>query len=62
MGMGSILRARRIVLIATGKSKARCVQQLVDGPVTTKLPASFLQLHGSVEIFLDAAAAAGIGP
>jgi glucosamine-6-phosphate deaminase len=60
MGMGSILRARHIVLIATGKSKARCVQQLVNGPITTKLPASFLQLHASVEIFLDTAAAAGI--
>ena len=58
MGMGSILRARQIVLIATGKSKARCVQQLVNGPITTKLPASFLQLHASVEIFLDTAAAA----
>ncbi len=57
MGMGSILRARRIVLIATGKSKARCVEQLVTGPVTTKLPASFLQLHGNVEIVLDSAAA-----
>ena len=57
MGMGSILRARRIVLIATGKSKARCVERLVNGPVTTKLPASFLQLHASVEILLDGAAA-----
>lgn len=62
MGMASILRARHIVLIATGKSKARCIQQLVNGPITTKLPASFLQLHGSVEILLDTAAAAGIGP
>ena len=57
MGMGSILRARRIVLIATGKSKARCVERLVNGPITTKLPASFLQLHSAVEILLDAAAA-----
>ena len=57
MGMGSILRARRIVLIATGKSKATCVERLVNGPITTKLPASFLQLHGSVEVVLDTAAA-----
>ena len=57
MGMGSILRARRIVLIATGKSKAKCVERLVNGPITTKLPASFLQLHASVEILLDGAAA-----
>ena len=57
MGMGSILRAKRIVLIATGKSKARCVERLVKGPITTKLPASFLQLHANAEIVLDAAAA-----
>lgn len=56
MGMGSILRARRIVLIATGKSKARCVERLLNGPITTKLPASFLQLHANVEILLDGAA------
>ena len=57
MGMASILRAQRIVLIATGKSKARCVERLVKGPITTKLPASFLQLHAAVEILLDRAAA-----
>jgi glucosamine-6-phosphate deaminase len=57
MGMGSILRAKRIVLIATGKSKAKCVERVVNGPITTKLPASFLQLHGAVEIVLDGAAA-----
>jgi len=57
MGMGSILRARRLVLIATGKSKAKCVERLVHGPITTKLPASFLQLHGAVEILLDEPAA-----
>jgi glucosamine-6-phosphate deaminase len=57
MGMGSILRARRLVLIATGKSKAKCIERLVNGPITTKMPASFLQLHRSVEILLDGAAA-----
>jgi len=58
MGMGSILRAKRLVLIATGKSKAKCVERLVNGPITTKMPASFLQLHGAVEILLDSAAGA----
>ena len=56
MGMATILQARRIVLIATGKSKARCVDLVVNGPITTKLPASFLQLHPNVEIMLDEAA------
>jgi glucosamine-6-phosphate deaminase len=53
MGMATILHARRIVLMATGKSKARCVERLVNGPITTKMPASFLQLHSDVELMLD---------
>jgi glucosamine-6-phosphate deaminase len=57
MGMATILKARRIVLIATGKSKARCVDLVVNGPITTKLPASFLQLHRDVELMLDEDAA-----
>ena len=56
MGMATILQARRIVLIATGKSKAKCVDLVVNGPITTKLPGSFLQLHPNVEIMLDEAA------
>ncbi len=57
MGMATILQARRIVLVATGKSKARCIELVLKGPITTKLPASFLQLHPTVEIMLDEAAA-----
>ena len=57
MGMATILHARRIVLIATGSKKASCAQRMVEGPVTPKLPASFLQLHRNVEIWLDAEAA-----
>ncbi|MBA2302377.1 MAG: glucosamine-6-phosphate deaminase [Acidobacteria bacterium] len=56
MGMGTILHAREAVLIATGESKARCVARVVNGPITTALPASFLQLHRHAEIFLDRAA------
>ena len=58
MGMATILQARAIVLIATGKSKAGCVASMLNGPITTPLPASFLQLHRDVEIMLDEAAAA----
>jgi glucosamine-6-phosphate deaminase len=46
------------VLLATGASKAGCVRQLIEGPITTSLPASFLQLHRNAEIFLDEEAAA----
>jgi glucosamine-6-phosphate deaminase len=58
MGMATILHARRIVLVATGAAKARCVDRMIAGPVTPRLPASFLQLHRDVEIWLDRAAAA----
>ncbi|HEX4565723.1 MAG TPA: glucosamine-6-phosphate deaminase [Vicinamibacterales bacterium] len=60
MGVGTILKAKRLVLIATGKSKARCIDRVLNGPITTKLPASFLQVHRDVELMLDAAAAATI--
>jgi glucosamine-6-phosphate deaminase len=63
MGMASILHARRIVMIATGKSKARCVERMMKGPIDTRMPASFLQLHRDVELVLDRAAAGGVnGP
>jgi glucosamine-6-phosphate deaminase len=58
MGMATILHAKRIVMIATGGGKARCVAGMIEGPVTPHLPASFLQLHTKVEIWLDRAASA----
>jgi len=60
MGMGTILHARRIVLIATGKSKAKCVSRMIYGKIETRMPASFLQLHPNVELVLDEAAASGL--
>lgn len=60
MGMGTILHARSIVLLATGRSKAACVERLLNGPITTRLPASFLQIHPAVDVVLDEAAAANL--
>jgi glucosamine-6-phosphate deaminase len=57
MGVATILRARSIVLIATGPRKAAVVARMAAGPVTTRVPASLLQLHGNVEVLLDAPAA-----
>lgn len=56
MGMATILHAREIVLMATGAEKAAAVAGLIDGPITTRLPASFLQLHARVTVMLDRAA------
>ncbi len=57
MGMVTILHARRIVLLATGRGKARAVAAMIRGPLTTRVPASFLQVHRDVEVWLDRAAA-----
>ena len=58
MGIGSIMKAKKIVLIATGASKAEAVKGMIKGEVTPQLPASILQQHDDVVIFLDEAAAA----
>jgi glucosamine-6-phosphate deaminase len=60
MGMATILHARHIVVLATGRAKARCVEKMIAGPMTPRVPASFLQLHRQVEVWLDRAAAARV--
>jgi glucosamine-6-phosphate deaminase len=57
MGVGTILQAEAVILLAAGQGKAASVERMVRGPITPKLPASFLQAHRSVEIYLDRAAA-----
>jgi glucosamine-6-phosphate deaminase len=56
MGMATILNAREIVLIATGAEKADAVHGMIEGLITTQLPASLLQVHPRVTVMLDAAA------
>lgn len=58
VGIGTILDARQIVLLATGASKASAVRACVEGPVTAQLPASALQMHPNVTAILDEPAAA----
>lgn len=53
MGMGTILAARSIVMIATGETKVDAVTAMLHGGVTTRFPASFLQLHPQVSVMLD---------
>ena len=53
MGMGTILAARAIVLIATGEAKVDAVRATLYGGVSTAVPASFLQLHPQVSVMLD---------
>lgn len=56
MGIATILQARNILLLATGRDKAAIIRQAVEGPLTTDVPASCLQMAPSAYIFLDEAA------
>ena len=58
MGVGSIMRARKIVLVATGASKAEAVRSMIRGDIDPHCPASILKAHPDCTVFLDAAAAA----
>jgi glucosamine-6-phosphate deaminase len=60
--MGTILKAGKLILVAMGERKARCIERTINGPLTPHLPASFLQLHRHAELYLDAAAASLVRP
>ena len=57
MGIGTILDARRVLLLATGESKATAVAKAIEGPITSSVSASALQLHPDVTFILDEEAA-----
>ena len=57
MGIGSIMKAKEIVLIATGAAKAEAVKAMIGGDIDPGCPASVLQLHPAVMVYLDEAAA-----
>jgi glucosamine-6-phosphate deaminase len=57
MGIGTMLDARAVVLIATGREKARAIGSMFEGRISTDRPASVLQLHPRVEVILDLPAA-----
>jgi len=59
-GLGTILRARHLLLVATGSGKAAAVAAAVEGPLSASCPASVLQLHPHATVLVDAAAASGL--
>lgn len=59
-GIGTILSARHLVLVATGEAKADAVGRAVEGPLTAMVPASALQLHPYATVVVDEAAASGL--
>ncbi|EHR4558603.1 glucosamine-6-phosphate deaminase [Enterococcus faecalis] len=57
MGIGSIMKGKKMILMAYGESKAEAIKGMIDGPVTTDMPASALQNHQDVVVIIDDAAA-----
>ncbi len=57
MGVGTVMAARKVLLIATGKDKAEIVKKSFFGPVKPEVPASILQFHPDVTVIVDEAAA-----
>jgi len=53
MGVGTILEADRVIMLANGKSKANAIARAVEGPVTSMITASALQLHPRTKVFVD---------
>ncbi len=60
MGVGTILEARQIVLVANGRGKAAAVAAAIEGPVTSMITASALQLHRDAMCFIDREAASAL--
>jgi glucosamine-6-phosphate deaminase len=60
MGVGTILDARKLILLATGKSKAWAVSQTVEGPVSSMVTASALQMHQDAKVIVDEDAASDL--
>lgn len=56
MGVGSILKARKVFMMAWGEGKAGVIRKAVEGPVTDQIPSSFLQKHNDCLVVLDEAA------
>ena len=56
-GLGTIMQARHLVLLATGRTKAEAVHQLVEGPVSAMWPATIMQHHPHATVLVDNAAA-----
>lgn len=53
MGIGEIMSAKHIVIVASGKAKAPIIKEMVEGPVTPQVPASILKFHNNVTLIAD---------
>lgn len=60
MGVGTIMNAKRIILMAWGEGKANIIKQAVEGPIQESVPATFLQNHQNCDFIIDRAAATSL--
>lgn len=60
MGVGTIMEARKCLVLATGAAKAQAVAAMVEGPITASCPASILQMHQRSTVIVDEAAATAL--
>ena len=60
MGIGTIFKAREIILMAWSQKKASIIKKAVEGEISGEVPATYLQLSDHVEFVLDEAAASGL--
>ena len=60
MGLGTMLSAKKVILLAWGEAKAEAVKAIVEGEVTSKMPASFFQHHHNAKMFVDKVAAGNL--
>src|SRR5207244_1640824 len=56
MGLGTIFDARKVLLLALGEHKASIIREVAEGPVSPRVPASYLQEHADATILVDASA------
>lgn len=58
MGVGTIMKAKRIIMMAWGEGKAKIIQRTIEGPILDSVPATFLQQHPNTTVILDSASSA----
>ncbi|MDX2189477.1 MAG: glucosamine-6-phosphate deaminase [Bacteroidota bacterium] len=56
MGVGTIMKAKKIIMMAWGEGKSKIIKKAVEGPVTDQIPSTFLQKHPNAQVVVDEAA------
>ncbi|GAA4849339.1 glucosamine-6-phosphate deaminase [Algivirga pacifica] len=60
MGVGTIMKAKEVIMLAWGESKAAIVKEMIQGEISEQVPATFLQYHANTQVYLDKTAASAL--